>query len=753
VRGAILYATALGVYEVTINGVRVGDVELAPGASTYDRTLYAQAYDVAGALRVGQNVIDIAVSDGWFRGRNGGAQVRNVWGDQLAVLAQLEAETSDGSVLVCTGPQWVSLPSPIVRADLMRGQSTDFRIAPEAAEPTPVVTSGIVPPTPSWSPSPPVRRIEERSPASVTPIAPGVSILDAGQNLSGWVRVTDLGPEGSETVLEFAEHLTRGGDITTAHLSMTTQAGQRMVTEQTDQVVAGPDPDQSFEPRHTIHGFRYARITHPGRTIAPESFTVILVHSDLEKVGEFHCDNPDVNRLHAAAEWSFRSNIVDVPTDCPTRERMGWTGDFQVFAPVAAQLYDVDGFASKWMQAVRDDQSTSGVLAAFSPDPERGRLHPERPTSLLGGSAGWGDAAVAVPWALYREYGDTQVLRANWDTMAAWAGYALACARDLRHPDRVARRPNPAAHERFIWDGPFHFGEWLEPKLRLDDGTLVDPMADMMTYMSADRGEVGTAYLFRTVDTLSNIADVLGDATEAKRYSDTAEKVRDAWRTEFLHRDGTTESDTQAAYVRALSFGLIPDSLRQRSAARLAELVTANGDRLATGFLSSGMLLPVLADAGYVDLAYRVLLQTQAPSWLYMLNHGATTMWEDWDGVTSDGEAHESLNHYSKGAVIAFLHEYVAGLRQSDASAGWERFAIAPVPGGGVQHAKYTFQSPRGEIAVEWHDGDKFVLDLTAPSTSTADVTLPDGSVHVVRGGRHRLAGNSTTALATGTDD
>lgn len=736
---ATLYAAALGVYEAFLNGIRVGDIELAPGSSSYDETLYAQQYDVAGLLTPGSNRIDIVLSDGWFRGRNSGAQRRNVWGNTTAALVQLEIDLGSGtSMTLTTDGDWTTLPSPIVRADLMTGQTTDFRIDPNRADPAPVRVGVVTPPIPSRSPAPPVRRIEERTPAALTRLRDGVSILDAGQNLSGWVRLTNLGPAGTETVLEFGEHLDAGGDLTTAHLDMKTPQGEILEFRQTDRVIAGDSPG-IFEPRHTVHGFRYVRVSHPRRELSIDDFRVVVVHSDLERRGWFTCSDPDLERLHEAALWSFRGNIVDVPTDCPTRERSGWTGDYQVFAPTAAMLYDVQGFSRKWLQSVRDDQCDDGLPAAFSPDSARIRHHPDNPSRVMGGSAGWGDATVLVPWAIYEAYGDAELLAESWDSMTRWVDYALHLAKTTRHPSRIARSETPLPHEQYIWDAPFHYGEWLEPKRRGADGSLIDPMAENpYAYMSTNRGEVGTAFLYRTTETLGRIAGILGQAEAALRYGRIAESVRSAWQTEFLTDEGHTREDTQGAYVRALAFGLVPGSLRQAATERLVQLIHDADDRLGTGFLSSGLLLPVLAENGHTDLAYRLLLRRGTPSWLGMLERGATTVWEDWEGIDEHGIAHESLNHYSKGAVIRFLHEYLVGLRQATDSAAWERFDIDPRPGGGITSAGFHFISPHGRIEVAWENTNgEFRVDFTVPEGTTARLTLPDGTTNPYPSGTH----------------
>ena len=320
-----------------------------------------------------------------------------------------------------------------------------------------------------------------------------------------------------------------------------------------------------------------------------------IVHTDLRRTGTFACSDDDLNRLHEIADWSFRGNAVDVPTDCPTRERLAWTGDYQIFAPTATRLYDVLGFSRKWLRSVRDDQLDDGRIANFSPDGRRIKHHLDDQFAMMTGSAGWGDAIVAVPWELYESYGDEQVLAENWDAMVRWVEWALEKARTERHHARIQQNPQPEPFEEYLWDGTFHWGEWTEPKERDADGTPIDPIKhNPMAWFMADKGEVGTAYLYRSTATLSRVASVLGHDDDAARYARIAEQVRAAWQAAYLHADGTTVADTQASYVRALSFGLVPDELRDAAATRLVELIRSADTHLRTGFLSTGDLLPVL---------------------------------------------------------------------------------------------------------------------------------------------------------------
>jgi alpha-L-rhamnosidase len=314
--------------------------------------------------------------------------------------------------------------------------------------------------------------------------------------------------------------------------------------------------------------------------------------------------------------------------------------------------------------------------------------------------------------------------------MVRWVEWVLGVASMNRHHSRIERSADPLPHEEYLWDGTFHWGEWTEPVAKAEDGSRLDPIkTNPMAWFMADKGEVGTAYLYRSTQILADAAAVLGRTGESAKYAAIAARVLDAWRTEFVTDDGRTMQDTQAAYVRALSFGLIPESLRATAAQRLVELIRDAGTHLGTGFLSTGDLLPVLADTGHADVAYDLLFQRSAPSWMYMIDRGATTVWEDWEGIDGEGVAHESLNHYSKGAVIRFLHTHTLGLRQDPGSIAWESFTIAPLPGGGVSWAKGHLDSPQGRIRVEWRiEGDELVVEADIPAGSRATVVFPDGT-------------------------
>ena len=726
-----LYISAHGIYEVFVNGTRVGDQELTPGYTQYRHRVQYQTFDVTPLLFPGPNAVAILLSDGWYRGQTGMPRAADQFGEHVEAIAQLEA---DAVSVVATDGAWRCGPSHVRSADLISGQVEDRSEADPAIlrpgfddaawQPAlPVdVRAALVAPV-----APPVRRVEEIRPVRVTRLRPGVHVVDLGQNINGWSRLTDLGPAGTEVVLTHGEWLGPDGDVRMDHLEpdFPILPGP-LPAGQVDRVTSTGRTGDVFEPRHTTHGFRYVRVEgHPG-PLTENDVTGVVVHSDLPRTGWFSCSDDRVTRLHDAAVWSFRGNACDVPTDCPQRERSGWTGDWQLFVPTAAFMYDVSGFTRKWLADVRLDQRADGAIAGISPaTPFEGF---EGALGRLNASAGWGDVIVVAPWELYQAYGDTAVLAECWDAMVGWVEFAARSAAEGRHPDRVAARPEPLPHERYLWDTGFHWGEWLEPG---------QDVGDFGAFAAADKSEVATAYLHRSSRLLAAIARVIGKPADvAARYDDLAQRTLAAWRAEFIDPNGSLAVDTQAGHVRALAFGMVPDDLRERTADRLVDLVRAAGVRVGTGFLSTPFLLPVLADAGHLDVAYELLLQDKPPSWLVMIDRGATTVWERWEGVDDEGVPHASLNHYSKGAVVTFLHRYTAGLRMT--SPGYRTFTVAPRPGGDLSWARARLDCPQGMIEADWavQDG-AFRLAVDVPPGTTATVVLPDGTVHESPPGQH----------------
>ncbi len=744
---AELRITAHGIYEAFINGGRIGDHELTPGFTAYRHRIQVQSFDVSGLLVDGENVLGVVLSDGWWRGQTSVARRTDSYGASTAVLAELFV---DGKLVVGTDHEWRSTPSHVDAADLIAGEVHDLRrlrtdwcapgvdrsdwskvrVADHAVD---VLVDTI---------GPPVRRMQELPAREVRQVRTGRHIVDFGQVSNGWIRLSDLGPEGTRLTIVHGETLTPDGDdVDIASLSEGA-FGHPEAWEprfQTDVVVSAGD-ETWFEPRHSTKGFRYVRIDgHPGPLDA-DAIVSVAVHSDVAPLGSFDCDSEDLNWLHDAADWSLRTNLCDIPTDCPTRERVGWTGDWQIYVDTAAYLYDVHDLSAKWLLDVAAEQLESGAILNFVPDPADHTDPRVRWWTDLQGSAGWGDAIVHVPWELYRATGRLDVAASVLDAMRRWVDFAADRAASGRHPDRVAARPTPLPHERYLWDSGFHFGEWNEPGPPLADEVVEDGDGDVPALaevlLARDHGPTATAFLHRSARELSELSALLGDAAGAERYGELARLALDAWRIEFIDEGGQVVPATQPNLVRALAFDLVPDELRRPTADRLAELVRQADAHLATGFLATPFLLPVLADHGHLDLAYEVLFQRTPPSWLHMRDEGATTIWEAWSPFDDDGFVTASLNHFSMGAVVGFLHRYVAGLQIVEP--GYRRVRIAPRPGGPLTRAATHHDAPHGRIAVAWElHAEEGTVEVVLPAGTTAELVLPDETTEELTSGTH----------------
>ena len=644
-----------------------------------------------------------------------------------------------GEVVAGTDESWRSAVSHVIAADLIAGQIEDRRRVDPAALLAAFDDSGWSPVTVAAAPdaplveyeAPPVRRVQEVVPVSIATVRPGVQVVDLGQNINGWTRLTNLGPLGTELTLTHGEWLGVDGDVTTDHLRVDFPfLPEPLPAGQVDRVISAGVPGDVFEPRLTTHGFRYVRVEGHADRLDVEDVRGIVVHNDLERTGWFECDDERINRLHDAVVWSLRGNMCEIPTDCPHRERAGWTGDWQIFTPVAAFLYDVERFARKWLADVRLAQRDDGMIANQAPStPAEGFAGP---AAALHGSAGWGDVIVLSPWALYEAYGDATVLEESWDAMARWVAYEERSARDGRSTARAIARPTPAPHERYLWDTGFHWGEWLEPGFEIPD---------FEAFVAADKSEVATAYLHRSAATMARIAEVLGKPAETiEHYAELAAATREAWQHEYLADDGSLITQTQAGHARALMFGLVPDELAANTAARLAALVRDADTTVGTGFLSTGMLLPALAEHGHLDLAYELLLQPNEPGWMCMIDRGATTTWERWNGVDAAQRSARvaqplqqgrrrvlslSLRRWARADVARLPHVP----RQTPAP-------VAGSPGCRSDSTPATARSRSSGVGrpppSNWTS--------SVPAGTEASIELPNGESTVAGPGRHTLA-------------
>ncbi|WP_330286088.1 family 78 glycoside hydrolase catalytic domain [Streptomyces sp. NBC_00576] len=692
---ARLYITAQGLYEARINGRRVGDHVLAPGWTSYRHRLHYQTYDVTELLLPGANALGAMLGNGWYRGYLGYWGARALYGDQRALLAQLELRYADGTEQrVVTDADWSWLPGPVLTDDLYRGEHADLRKEPagwdraghDAARWQAADVLDTDPRILTAPDGPPIRRTETLPAVSLSESSSGTTLVDFGQNLVGWVRITASGGPGTEVTVRHAEVL-QNGELATRPLRTATS---------TDTYTLAETGETVLEPRFTFHGFRYAEISGPPG-LAIHDVEAVVIGSDLRRTGWFSCSDPLLERLHENVVWSMRGNFLAVPTDCPQRdERLGWTGDIQVFAPTAAFLYDVGGFLASWLRDLSADQGKDGNVPWFVPDL---MPTPSPPT------AAWSDAATVVPWVLHERYVDRGLLARQLPSMVAWT-------------DCAARETD----ETGCWRAGFQFGDWLDPAAPADAPSAGRTPPEV----------VATAYLVRSAELTSLAAETLGELETARRYTELAERTRAAFAREYVTASGRILGDGQTAYALALHFDLLPTPEQRRHAARrLADLVRSGGFRIATGFVGTPLILDALTEAGEAHLAHRLLAQRQAPSWLDPVTRGATTIWERWDSLLPDGSVNPdgmtSFNHYALGAVADWMHRSLAGL--APAAPGYRSLRVRPLPGY-LTRASARHLTPYGEAEVAWRlDDGAFHLSVVVPPGCTAEIWLPDDRV------------------------
>lgn len=712
---ARLYATAHGLYDAEINGIRVGSDTLSPGWTVYRERLRYYTYDVTDLLRNGENALGAWLGDGWYRGRLGwrGGR-RNIFGGDLSFLGQLEITYTDGTrQTLSTDDAWKGAPSPVLRSGIYDGEDHDARQEVPAWSTAAFDDGGWMPvtvrdrdPRTLVAPTgPPVRVTEDVAPLAVLTSPSGARILDFGQNLVGRVRIRVTGPRGSTVTLRTSEVL-QEGEIYTRPL--------RSARSTDHYTLAGRPDGEEWEPRFTFHGFRYVEIDGwPGdldADAAAGALTARVLHTDLERTGWFACSDPLVEQLHRNVVWGMRGNFLDIPTDCPQRdERVGWTGDIQVFGPTASTLFDVSGMLSGWLRDVEADQLPDGTVPWFVPVvPTHKVWDPIRP------GAAWGDVATLLPWTLHQRFGDVGVLAAQFESARRWVDKVESTA----GPDR-------------LWNEGFQLGDWLDPA-----APPQDPGAGR-----TDRYLVATAYFARSARAVADMARVLDRSADADRYAALAAEVAAAFRAAYVKPDGTMTSDAQTAYALAIAFDLLPDpAQRAKAGDRLADLVHADGNRIATGFVGTPLVCDALTLTGHVDTAYDLLLEKDCPSWLYQVVHGATTIWERWDALLPNGTVNPgsmtSFNHYALGAVADWLHRSVAGLAPADP--GYRRIRFAPRPGGGLTHASATQRTPYGEASISWRIAqDELQVDLVVPVGATAELDLPGQDTEKLGHGAH----------------
>jgi alpha-L-rhamnosidase len=712
IHSARVYASALGLYELTLNGQKVGDQFLAPGWTDYNQRIQSQTYDVTALVRKGPNVLGATLGNGWFAGKVG-LNWKNVYGTTPALIAKLKVTYTDGSEeSFATNPQWQSASGPRVSADLQDGEAYDARLEQpgwntpgfdashwSSVNVVAVDSARLVP-----QPDEPVRVTEILTAKQRATPAPGEEVYDLGQNMVGVTRIRMTGKKGQTVRIRHAEELYRTGEK-----SGRLYTDNFRTAKVTDTYTFARDETVTYQPTFTQHGFRYVEITGLEKPPAAADVQGIVLGSNLTNTGDLRLSNPMLDQLVRNIRWGQRGNFVSIPTDTPARdERLGWTGDISVFAPTASRYQDTRAFLSKWMDDLRDAQKPDGNIPAVVPQPRR---------EFNETGVGWSDAFITVPYAVWRATGGTRIVRRNWDAMQRFYDFVHTSA---------TKDGNLLEEGRSSWFS----GDWLnlEKVKRLDEHRVI-----------------ATAYFAENTRMMSEMAAALGDTAHASAWADLVPKIRDAFTAAYCKPDGSIYTGTQTVYAMALGMDLIADPvLRDKVAARFVAKLAADNNHLRTGFLGTPWLLPALTAIGRDDLAMRLLLNEDYPSWGFEISMGATTMWERWNTLRADGEFGpvdmNSFNHYAYGAVADWMFQKLGGLQIIEP--GYKKSRIAPLVGkDGLIQSRCTLRTPYGLLSSAWKQADgKLTLSVTIPANTSAEVVIPTATAESVREGSRPAA-------------
>ena len=693
VKSARVYATSLGAYELRLNGAKVSPDLFTPGWTSYKKRIQYQTYDITSMLK-NQNAIGAVLADGWYRGNLGWSEKGGYYGDKLALLVQLRITYTDGtSEIIGSDNSWkVTTNGPIVGSDIYNGETYDARLELKGWDQTGYDAG-------KWS-SPlvynqsnnlliapqgvPVRAIQEIQPIKQFVTPKEEQVLDMGQNMVGWVRLKVSGKKGDQITLKFAEVLDKAGNFYTDNLRS---------ARATDVYILKGEGTEIFEPHFTFHGFRYVKIEGLASAPTLDQITGIVIHSDMKPTGNFACSDTLINKLQHNIQWGQKGNFLDVPTDCPQRdERLGWTGDAQVFSMTAAFNFNVAAFYTKWMGDFTADQLPNGRVPHVIPDILNGD----------GGATAWADASIIVPYTVYLAYGDSRILEAQYPSMKGWISY-------------MTSRAQPS----HLWIGDSHFGDWLAFATNNSDYPGATTEKDL----------IATAYYYHSTILLSKIAAVIGQKEDVEKYKTLAAGIKESFNREFVTPNGRLVSHTQTAYALALSFDLLTPETAAKAAVYCAKDVE-KFQHLTTGFVGAPLLCKTLSAIGRDDLAFMLLNNKKYPSWLYPVLQGATTIWERWDGQKPDGSFQDtgmnSFNHYAYGAIGEWLYQHVAGICIDENHPGYKHILFDPHPGGGLKNASAEISTLYGKVSSNWKiENNTFVYEVTIPANTNATVTLP----------------------------
>jgi alpha-L-rhamnosidase len=689
---ARLYATALGLYDVSINGQPVGEDVIKPDWDNYHIRVQYQTFDVTKLLHEGDNAMGAILGPGWYCGHIG-MDPGDFYGTRPALLAHLQLEFTDGSTeVVISDKSWKWAYGPLIRSDLLDGEDYDARqeIAGwdkpgfDDSKWTPVSTRTSSAKTQAQI-GPPIRRMDELACRKVTEPQPGRLTFDLGQNMVGWIRLKVKGAAGTKLTMRYAEMLNPDGTVYTANLRN---------AKATDTYTLKGGDEESWEPHFTFHGFRYVEITgFPGK-LGPDAVTGIVVHSDTPRAGHWECSNAQLNQLYSNIVWGQWGNFLSIPTDCPQRdERLGWMGDAQVFIRTATYNADVASFFTKWLLDVSDAQSPTGAYTDVSPRACCGE-----------GTAAWADAGVICPFTVWQVYDDRRLVERQYDSMAKYIDYLKSHSKDLIRPAEG-------------------YGDWLS--------IAADTPKDVLA----------TGYFAYSTHLMAQMAHAIGKEDDAKKYESLFDDIKAAFNKAFVDEDGHIKGNTQTCYLIGLKFDLLPEDKQAKAAQYLVDDIKAKGMHLSTGFVGVSYLLPMLTKYGHVDVAYALLNQDTFPSWLFSVKHGATTIWERWDGWTPDkgfqDPSMNSFNHYSLGSCGQWMYGTIAGIDTDPAQPGCKHLLIHPRPGGGLTMCKASYDSINGPVETEWHvEGGTYKLNVTVPANTTASVFIDGPREQITEGGK-----------------
>jgi alpha-L-rhamnosidase len=703
IRAAHLYITAHGVFEAQINGKRVGNDYFAPGWTSYNKRLQYQVYDVTSLMRRGDNATGVTIGDGWYRGYTYNRK-KDVYGKKLALLYQLEIVYTNGKrELITSDKSWKVAYGPIRSSSFFDGEVYDARkeksgwtdpLYKDATWDT-VKTDESIKSNLITTSGPTVKKHEKFLPLKVFTTPAGEKVIDFGQNLVGWVQFKLKAKTGDTIRLFHAEVLDQKGNFYTKNL----RTAKQEIT-----YVFKSDSAESYEPHFTFQGFRYLKVVGYNGPLDSTNVAAYALYSDMAQTGKFSTSNPLVNQLQHNIQWGQKGNFVDVPTDCPQRdERMGWTGDAQAFARTATFNMDVAGFFTKWLKDLSADQHRDGAVPYVIPNVL---------DSVSSAASGWSDVATIAPWTIYLAYGDKQVLQQQYESMKAWVGYIQLHSRN------------------YLWDTGNHFGDWLfYAGTNYEDGAAL-----------TDKNLIAQAFYAYSTQLLVNAAKILHRDDDVQKYTQLLYNIKKAFQSEYVTPNGRMISGTQTSYVLALNFDLLPENLRESAAKRLVNNIQDYDEHITTGFLGTPYICHVLSRFGRTDIAYYLLMKESYPSWLYPVKHGATTIWERWDGIKPDGSFEDpgmnSFNHYAYGAIGDWMYRVIAGINTDENSPGFHKIIISPHPGGKLTSAQAELETLYGKVKSAWSiDNGIFTLDVIVPPNTTAEIVLPSVTDQITENG------------------